>query len=81
MSKDSRRRVGIMGGTFDPIHIGHLILGENAYQQFGLDCVLFMPSGNPPHLTQITILLWEQNPFLHLRVGKSRRESATYVQF
>ncbi len=38
-----------MGGTFDPIHIGHLILGENAYQQFGLDEVLFMPSGNPPH--------------------------------
>lgn len=44
-----RKRVGIMGGTFDPIHIGHLILGESAYQQFGLDKVLFMPSGNPPH--------------------------------
>ena len=44
-----RRRVGIMGGTFDPIHIGHLILGESAYQQFSLDRVLFMPSGNPPH--------------------------------
>ena len=38
-----------MGGTFNPIHIGHLILGENAYEQFGLDTVLFMPSGNPPH--------------------------------
>lgn len=44
-----RKRVGIMGGTFDPIHIGHLILGENAYQQFSLDRILFMPSGNPPH--------------------------------
>lgn len=44
-----RRKVGIMGGTFDPIHVGHLILGENAYQQFALDEVLFMPSGNPPH--------------------------------
>lgn len=43
------RRVGIMGGTFDPIHVGHLILGESAYQQFGLERVLFMPSGNPPH--------------------------------
>ena len=43
------RKVGIMGATFDPIHIGHLILGENAYLQFGLDKVVFMPSGNPPH--------------------------------
>ena len=42
-------KVGIMGGTFDPIHVGHLILAESAYQQFGLDEVLIMPSGNPPH--------------------------------
>ena len=33
-----------MGGTFDPIHIGHLILGETAYEQFQLDKVLFMPA-------------------------------------
>ncbi len=44
-----KRKVGIMGGTFDPIHVGHLILGESAYEQFGLEEVLFMPSGNPPH--------------------------------
>ena len=45
----ARKKVGIMGGTFDPIHTGHLILGERAYEQFGLNEVLFMPSGNPPH--------------------------------
>ena len=43
------RKIGIMGGTFDPIHIGHLILGEAAYEQFGLDEVWFLPAGNPPH--------------------------------
>ena len=47
--KSSKRRVGIMGGTFDPIHIGHLMLAECAYEQFHLEKVLFLPSGNPPH--------------------------------
>lgn len=42
-------RIGLMGGTFDPIHIGHLILGETAYDQFHLDRVIYMPAGNPPH--------------------------------
>ena len=45
-------RIGIMGGTFDPIHIGHLILGEAAYQQLHLGRVLYMPAGNPPHKTR-----------------------------
>lgn len=43
------KRIGLMGGTFDPIHIGHLILGETAYEQFALDRVIYMPAGNPPH--------------------------------
>lgn len=43
------KRVGIMGGTFDPIHNAHLILAEHAWEQFRLDTVLFLPNGNPPH--------------------------------
>lgn len=48
-------KIGIMGGTFDPIHNGHLMLGEYAYQQFGLDEVWFMPNGCPPHKDNATI--------------------------
>jgi nicotinate-nucleotide adenylyltransferase len=41
------RRIGIMGGTFDPIHHGHLVAGEEARWQFRLDQVLFIPTGRP----------------------------------
>ena len=46
---EKKIKVGIMGGTFDPIHIGHLVLGERAHHQFSLDKVYYMPAGNPPH--------------------------------
>lgn len=40
-------RLGIMGGTFDPIHIGHLAIAEQAREAFRLDAVVFVPAGNP----------------------------------
>ena len=45
----SRRKVGILGGTFDPIHYGHLVIAEDCWAQLGLDDVLFVPAGAPPH--------------------------------
>lgn len=42
-------KIGIMGGTFDPIHNGHLMLGEQAYKEYGLNEIWYMPSGHPPH--------------------------------
>lgn len=39
------RKIGIMGGTFNPIHNAHLLLAENAREQFGLDRIIFIPSG------------------------------------
>jgi nicotinate-nucleotide adenylyltransferase len=41
------RRLGVMGGTFDPIHYGHLVTAEEALVQFGLDEVVFVPTGRP----------------------------------
>lgn len=44
-----QRRVGVFGGTFDPIHIGHLILAEEAWFQLKLDTIYLVPAGDPPH--------------------------------
>ena len=43
------RRIGLFGGTFDPPHLGHLALAEIAREQLGLERVIFVPSGTPPH--------------------------------
>lgn len=42
-------KVGILGGTFDPIHNGHLYIASEALEILNLDHIIFMPSGNPPH--------------------------------
>ncbi|MFQ5814169.1 MAG: nicotinate-nicotinamide nucleotide adenylyltransferase, partial [Anaerolineae bacterium] len=41
-------RVGVLGGTFDPIHIGHLVAAEEVRAQLRLDRVVFVPAGLPP---------------------------------
>ncbi len=42
-------KIGICGGTFDPVHLGHLAVAEIVRCEFGLDKILFIPSGKPPH--------------------------------
>jgi nicotinate-nucleotide adenylyltransferase len=46
---NAQRRVGVFGGSFDPIHIGHLIIAEILHYELRLDEVLFLPAGRPPH--------------------------------
>ncbi len=50
-----KNRLGILGGTFDPVHLGHLKLAEGARRQLGLEQVLFIPAYIPPHKRTDTI--------------------------
>lgn len=52
--------IGIMGGTFDPIHNGHLLLGKQAYEEYNLKEIWFMPSGKPPHKTDHRVTAVEE---------------------
>lgn len=84
------KKVGIMGGTFNPIHIGHLILAETARSQFGLDEILFIPSGHPymkkdislpsgEIRAEMTSLAIEDNPFFALSLMEIERPGNTYT--
>jgi len=53
------RRIGIIGGTFDPVHLGHLRTAEEALEELGLDRVIFIPAADPPHKPGCTVLAFE----------------------
>lgn len=83
-------KIGIMGGTFNPIHYGHLLLAEQAREELGLHKVLFVPSGNPYMKDQNTILggkircdmvklAMEGHPDFYLSTMEIEREGPTYT--
>ncbi|HHW56900.1 MAG TPA: nicotinate-nucleotide adenylyltransferase [Clostridia bacterium] len=83
-------RLGIMGGTFDPIHYGHLVTAEAVRAEFKLDKVIFVPAGNPPHKVKrkvtdkkhrylMTILATITNPFFEVSTIEIDREGYTYT--
>lgn len=84
------KKIGIMGGTFNPIHIAHLILAEQAYQTFHLDKVLFMPTKNPPHKQKqeiasdehrknMILAAIQENPKFELSTIEMDRDGITYT--
>ena len=83
-------RVGLFGGTFDPIHTGHLIVAENARTCLGLDEVLFVPAGQPwlskheniteaHHRMAMVQLAIEANPYFRASSIEIDRPGPTYT--
>lgn len=84
------RRIGIMGGTFDPIHNGHIAVGRQAYQEYSLEEVWFMPSGHPPHKKdhavtdaedrcEMTKLAIRDYPYFRFSDFEVKRQGNTYT--
>ena len=83
-------KVGIMGGTFDPIHFGHLAMAESAREIFGLNEVLFIPSARPPHKVErqitpevhrlmMTYLATQSNKFFQVSPMEFLRDGLSYT--
>jgi nicotinate-nucleotide adenylyltransferase len=83
-------RVGIMGGTFDPVHHGHLVVASEVSDRFGLDEVVFVPTGQPWQKTDIavstaedrylmTVIATASNPRFRVSRVDIDRDSPTYA--
>lgn len=83
------RRVGVMGGTFDPIHHGHLVAASEVAHQFSLDEVVFVPTGNPwqkagesgaEHRYLMTVIATASNPRFRVSRVDIDRPGPTYTR-
>ncbi len=62
-------KIGLLGGTFDPVHLGHLTLARNAQVQFSLDKVLFIPAYDPPHKREVPPVASAEDRFAMVRLA------------
>ncbi|MDR2579322.1 MAG: nicotinate-nucleotide adenylyltransferase [Chitinispirillales bacterium] len=83
------KKIGILGGVFDPIHCGHLAVAAMARESLGLDRIVFIPSGTPPHKSSVTAASDDRLNMLRLALadvnwgdiweGEIRREGYSYT--
>lgn len=73
------QRVGILGGTFDPPHIGHLVLAEYAVTALDLACVLFVPAADPPHKWRVREAIAHRLPMLERAIKGNDRFAISRV--
>jgi len=82
------RRIGIMGGTFDPIHHGHLVAASEVQARFDLDSVVFVPTGQPYEKGRVspaedrylmTVIATASNPRFHVSRADMDRDGPTYT--
>jgi len=85
---DRKRRIGVMGGTFDPIHHGHLVAASEVAKNFGLDEVVFVPTGQPwqkrgvspsEHRYLMTVIATASNPTFTVSRVDIDRDGPTYT--
>lgn len=83
------KRIGVMGGTFNPIHLGHLLIAEVSRETFALDKVIFVPAAHPPHkhadvleahhrytMVEVAVL---DNPYFTISDIEMKREGPSYT--
>jgi nicotinate-nucleotide adenylyltransferase len=90
MTANCKEKIGVMGGTFDPVHYGHLFAAETARCSLGLSRVIFIPSGIPPHKKNplmappedrfaMTELAIRDNPFFEISRMELERGGPSYT--
>jgi len=89
LTLQNKKKVGIMGGAFNPIHYGHLRAVEEVRMKLGFEKILFIPSGNPPlkikdladanHRYEMTRLSVDTNPFFDISDIECRRSQKSYT--